>query len=314
MDHSDLTRTGRVRPRLATGYVLRSRGLKAVTDREVVPAGGGAVYSTTGDMARYTAALLGGGANEHGRVLRPATLASLFEPSYQPDPRIPGMGLGFFRGQAGAHPTVGHDGIWPGFHSALVLAPGQGTGVVAFANTGPFSPLAAAGPVASAVLRGILGLPEDAVRTGVPEQPWAWGELCGWYSLGPGVLTDPQPRMLGGVEVAVRHDHLTIRGQIPVPAVRRGLRLHPDGDDPYAFRIDLPGFGSGTSPVVFSRDPGGHVTAMHLGVQPLSFRKRPDAQNPGPWVAGALAASAVALAAGHRQRAHGGVAITDRRT
>ena len=314
MDHSDLTRTGRVRPRLATGYVLRSRGLRAVTDREVVPAGGGSVYSTTGDMARYAAALLGGGANEHGRVLMPATLASMFEPSYQPDPRIPGMGLGFFRGQAGAHPTVSHDGIWPGFHSALVLAPDQGTGVVAFANTGPFSPFAATGPVASAVLRGILGLPEDALRTGVPEQPWAWAELCGWYSLGPGVLTDPQPRMLGGVEVAVRHGHLTIRGQIPVPAVRRGLRLYPDGDDPYAFRINLPGFGSGTSSVVFSRDPSGHVATMHLGVQPLSFQKRPGARNPGAWAAGALAASAVALAADHRHRARRAVAITGGRT
>jgi hypothetical protein len=305
MDRSDLTRSGRVRPGLATGYVLRSRGLKAVTDREVVPAGGGSVYSTTGDMARYAAALLGGGANEHGRVLRPETLATLFEPSYQPDPRIPGMGLGFFRGQAGAHPTVGHDGIWLGFHSAVVLAPDQGTGVVAFANTGPFSPFAAAGPVASAVLRRVLGLPEDAVRTGVPEQPWIWRDLCGWYSLGPGVLTDPQPRMLGGVEVAVRHGHLTIRGQIPLPAVRRGLRLHPDGDDPCAFRINLPGFGSGTSPVVFGHDCRGRGTAVHLGVQPLSFQKRPGAQNPRPWVAGALAAGAVALAAGHRHRAHG---------
>ncbi len=223
--------------------------------------------------------------------------------------RIPGMGLGFFRGQAGAHPTVSHDGIWPGFHSALVLAPGQGTGVVAFANTGQFSPLAAAGPVASAVLRSILGLPGDAVRTGVPEQPRAWGELCGWYTLGPGVLTDPQPRMFGGVQVSVRHDHLTLRGQIPVPAVRRGLRLYPDGDDPYAFRINLPGFGSGTSSVVFSRDPSGHVTAMHLGVQPLSFYKRPAARNRGPWAAGALAAGAVALAAGHRHRARRAVAI-----
>jgi hypothetical protein len=107
---------------------------------------------------------------------------------------------------------------------------------------------------------------------------------------------------------------LTIRGQIPVPAVRRGLRLYPDGDDPYAFRINLPGFGSGTSSVVFSRDPSGHVTAMHLGVQPLSFQKRPGAQNPGPWAAGALAASAVALAAGHRHRARRAVAIKDRRT
>ena len=63
----------------------------------MVQASAGAVYSTTSDMARYTAALLGGGANAHGRVLRPETLATMFQPHYQPDPRIPGMGLGFFR-------------------------------------------------------------------------------------------------------------------------------------------------------------------------------------------------------------------------
>ena len=164
-------RSERVRPRLATGYALRSRGLKAVADREVVPAGGGAVYSTTGDMARYVAALLGGGANEHGSVLRPETLATMFEPHYQPDPRLPGMGLGFFRDQVGGHRTVGHDGIWNGFHSDMVLAPDDGIGVVAFANTGPFNPRGAPVPVAHALLRRLLGLPDDAVRTDVPEQP-----------------------------------------------------------------------------------------------------------------------------------------------
>jgi CubicO group peptidase (beta-lactamase class C family) len=302
MEHSDLRRSERVQPRLATGYQLGSRGLKAVTDREVVQAGAGAAYSTTRDMARYAAALLGGGANQHGRVLRPETLASMFQPHYQPDPRIPGMGLGFFRGHAGERQTVGHDGIWAGFHSTLLLVPGQGTGVVAFASTGPFSPLAAPGPVAHAVLHSLLDLPDDAVLTSVPEQPAAWSNLCGRYSLGPGMLTDPQPRMLGVIEVAVRRGHLVIRGQIPVPAIRQGLRLYPDGDDPYAFRIELPGFGSGTSQVVFSRGPAGEVTAMHLGVQPLSFRKRPGLQNPRPWAAGALAAGALAITMARRPR------------
>jgi len=303
MDHSDLVRSGRVRPRLATGYQLRSRGLVPVTDREVVQAGAGAAYSTTSDMARYAAALLGGGEGEHGRILQPETLASMFEPHYQPDPRIPGMGLGFFRGEAGGYPTVGHDGIWPGFHSAMLLVPSRGIGVLAFTNTGPFSPVAATGPVASTVLRGLLGLPEDGARTDVAQHPRGWGQLCGWYSPGPGVLTDPQPRMLGpGVEVAVRGGSLILRGQVPVPAVRRGLRLRPDGDDPDAFRVDLPGHGSGTSAVVFSRGPGGQVTALHLGFVPMSFRKRPGVQNPRPWVTGALSAAAVALAARHRHR------------
>ena len=91
MEHSDLLRSERVRAGLAAGYQLGSRGLKAVAGREVVQAGAGAVYSTTGDMARYAAALLGG---EHGRVPMPGTLATMFAPHYQPDPRLPGMGLG----------------------------------------------------------------------------------------------------------------------------------------------------------------------------------------------------------------------------
>ena len=81
-------------------------------------------------MARFVAALLGGGANEHGAVLEPATLATMFEPHYQPDPRLPGMGLGFFRGDAGGHRVVGHDGILPGFNSELLVAPDDGVGVI----------------------------------------------------------------------------------------------------------------------------------------------------------------------------------------
>ena len=83
--------------------------------------------------------------------------------------------------------------------------------------------------------------------------------------------------------MVVRHDHLMIRGQMPVPAVRRGLRLHPDGNDPYVFRIDLAALGPGTSPVVFSCDADGKVTALHLGLMPMSFQKRPDVRNPRPW-------------------------------
>jgi CubicO group peptidase (beta-lactamase class C family) len=285
MDSSDLARSQRIRSRLATGYQLRARGLVPVTDRENVPAGAGSVYSTTTDMARYVAALLSGGTNEHGTVLRPGTLAELFRPHYQPDPRIPGMGLGFFRGQAGGHEIVGHEGIWTGFHTAMLLAPGQGIGVVVFTNTGPFSPLAAALPVANAVLRGILRLGDDAAPAPVPQQPWIWRDLCGWYSFGPGVLTDPQPRMLGpAVGVVVRHGQLVLRGQFPVPAVRRGFVLQPDGAGPDTFRIGIPGLGSATSAAVFSRGPGGEVTALHLAAQPLSLHKRTAVRRtrPGP--------------------------------
>jgi CubicO group peptidase (beta-lactamase class C family) len=82
MEHTDVTRSGRIRPRLATGYVLRPGGLKPVADREVPTPGSGGMYSTPADMARYVAALLRGGAGEHGPVLQPATLAAMFQPHF----------------------------------------------------------------------------------------------------------------------------------------------------------------------------------------------------------------------------------------
>ena len=62
MEHTDLTRSERVRSQLATGYSLNSRGLRPVDDREVPAVGGGAAYSTMADLARYVKVLLGGGA------------------------------------------------------------------------------------------------------------------------------------------------------------------------------------------------------------------------------------------------------------
>jgi CubicO group peptidase (beta-lactamase class C family) len=82
MEHTDLIRSERVRAQLATGYVLRSRGLKEVADREVSTPGGGGMYSTMADIARYVAALLRIAAKEHGSVLRPETVATMFRPHF----------------------------------------------------------------------------------------------------------------------------------------------------------------------------------------------------------------------------------------
>ena len=46
MDHTDLVSSERVRPALATGYVIRARGLVPVAAREVPTPGGGGLYST----------------------------------------------------------------------------------------------------------------------------------------------------------------------------------------------------------------------------------------------------------------------------
>lgn len=295
MVDTSLARSERIRPRLATGYVVRSRGVRAVPDYEVVTAGGAAAWSTPADLARYVSALMGGGANTHGRVLAPSTLATMFAPQYQPDPRVPGLGLAFFRGMAGSHPVVEHQGIVPGFNAEIFLAPHEGVGVLALTNGSPGA-MAWMPVETGSVLRSLLGVPDEAVRTDVPQHPEIWNEVCGWYYL-PGPLTDVRARgALGaGVEVFIRRGHLMFRSLSPFPGLARGLPLHPDDPaDPYVFRVHVAEAGLGLR-LVFSREPLAGTTAVHLDVMPLSALKRPESTNPRRWAEGVAGAAAVSI-------------------
>jgi hypothetical protein len=184
----------------------------------------------------------------------------------------------------------------PGFSSQLSVAPDDGVGVVALTNGARGAKAWLGGEVAG-MLRYVLGVPDDAVRTDVPHHPERWSDLCGWYSF-CGSLRDVQRWFVVGAEVFVRRGQLTLRALSPIPALNRGLPLHPDDDtDPYVFRIDLSKFGIGTSRVVFSQEPGLGTTALHLDFAPLSFQRHPLTRNPRWWATGALGAVAVAATA-----------------
>jgi len=217
MEKTDLLRSDRVKDRLATGYALRSDGPQPVGDRDLITVGGGGVYSTTRDMARYVAALLGGGANEHGSILEPETLAAMFAPQYQPDPRVPGVGLAFYRGDVGGHLVVEKDGLVPpAFGSQICMAPGDAVGVVAFTN-GARGAHWWLGNEVSGILRQVLGVAEDGIRTDVTQAPEIWSDLCGWYAFS-GSLRDVQKWLIAGAEVSVRRGRLTIRPLTPIPS------------------------------------------------------------------------------------------------
>jgi CubicO group peptidase (beta-lactamase class C family) len=309
MAGSDLVRSERVASRLATGYVLGRSGPCPVRDREEVGAGHGAIYATPRDMARFATALLGGGANEHGKILEPETLATMFEPHYQPDPRIPGMGLGFFRGDVGGHRTVAHDGILPGFNSALLLAPDDGVGIIAFTNgsSGAFSWLQID---LDRVLRQLLGVADEAVRGDVPHHPEHWADVCGRYVLPPRIADLRVRLMLSrGAEVSVAGGRLLVRLLTPVPVPLRGLPLEPDDEhDPDVFRLDLSGFGMPSARVVFGREAGDRATAVHmeLGGQPLSLIRAEDGAKDFRWLALGAVAAGGAMVAIRRRRQRGG--------
>jgi CubicO group peptidase (beta-lactamase class C family) len=297
MEHTDLLQTERVQPDLATGYVLRSRGLKQVSDREVPTAGGSGMYSTTADIARYVTALLRIAANKHDSVLGPETVASMFRPHFQPDPRVPGMGLAFELGEEGGHQTAGKTGVLAGFHSAMSLAPAEGIGVLVFSNTGGLDGRGAPVPLATMLLRLLLGLSVDPIRIDIAPRPETWSEICGWYGLAPGPVTNLFLRALmgAGAEVVVQGGHLMLKPLTPIPAMRRGFRLYPDDpDDPRVFRIYFPEFGMNFRVVFDGGRQDGKATRLLLDV--MSFDRRPDFRNPRPWLTGGLTVGAAALA------------------
>jgi CubicO group peptidase (beta-lactamase class C family) len=297
MEQTDLIRSERVRPHLATGYVLRSGGLKEVADREVPTVGGSGMYSTTADIARYVAALLRIAANEQGSVLRPETVATMFRPHFQPDPRVPGMGLAFELGEERGQLTVGKTGILSGFHSAMSLAPEEGVGVLVFSNTGGLDGRGAPTPLAPMLLRSLLGLSVDPIRIDIAPRPDTWSKICGWYSPAPGPVTNlPLRALMGaGPEVVVQGGHLMLKPLTPIPAMRRGFRLYPDDpDDPWVFRIYFPEFGMNFRVVFDGGRQDGTATRLLLDV--MSFDRRPNFRNPRPWVTGGLAAGTATLA------------------
>jgi CubicO group peptidase (beta-lactamase class C family) len=309
MADTELVRSKGVKARLATGYVLGRHGPEPVSDHDWIGAGAGGICSTTRDMARFTAALLGGGTNQHGRILEPATLATMFAPQFQPDTRISGIGFGFFRSEVDGHQFVSHDGILPGFNSALLAAPDDGVGVVAFTNGSPgaFAWL----PVElDRLMRRLLGVPDEG-RIALPHHPKTWGDLCGRYVFQPRI-SDLRIRLMlsRGVEVVVVNGRLVVRLLTPLPLPRRGLPLLADDEhDPDIFRLDLSRTDMHPVRVVFARDAGGRVTAAHtdLGGQPWSLVRVDGTGRGRPGLTMVLGAAMVsgALSVARRHRRHG---------
>ena len=296
MTDTSLTRTTAVATRLATGYTIGRNGPRPVGGYEFITTGASAAYSTPRDMARYLAALMGAGANEHGRILEPVTIRVMYEPSYQPDPRVPGMGLGFFRAASGGHLVVEHGGIAPGYTSQLFVAPDDHVAVMGFTNGARNAMLWLPGELGG-LLDRLVGV-DTTAHVDVPQHPEIWPDLCGWYPLA-GPLSDARARMMlgAGAEVVVRHGELRLRCASPVPVLWRGFRLVPDDPkDPYAFRIDLSAFGiGGAGRVLFSRSDGD--THLHFDLNPLTATRSSTSAGTRAWAGAAavLGAGAVVL-------------------
>lgn len=270
MPHTDYRQSERVRDRLAQGYQFKRGKLTPVEYLEILLPGAGSMFSSVNDMGQYVAALLNGGANEHGAVLKPDTLQLMLEPHYQTDERLPAMGLAFWLENYDGHRIAGHGGGWYGFVSAMLLAPDDHLGVLVFTNTTDQEPVT----IAADLMRRLLDIPDPASRLPRPdilETPHLWPELCGFYGPAPGINTNVRIWIgfAGEVEVFVKGNHLAMRTL--VGPLRKGIRLYPvDSSDPLAFQAVHEGQ---VQSVVFKRNVIGRVDRLCAGF--FTLYKRP---------------------------------------
>jgi CubicO group peptidase (beta-lactamase class C family) len=278
MTHSDFLLSERVKPEFAQGYMMKKGKMEKVPYKRIIIGAAGSVFSSVNDMAKYAAALMNGGANEHGRVLKAETLALMMESHFATDPRVFDIGLTFWRERFGKHLVVQHGGGWDGFISMMKVAPEAKVGVVAFTNTSSMGTYT----VADGILYRLLGVPDPAENIpakGIWKRPHDWEKLCGHYGPIPGVLTNLRFwGMLGGeAEVYVNKDNqLAVRG-IFGPA-RKGLTIYrSDPDDPLVFQGKIEIMTDMPFTAAFGKNEEGMVD--RLFIQQYALYKRPYKQS-----------------------------------
>lgn len=236
MKSTDYTLSLRVRDRLAQGYLFKQGRFVPYPYLRLRTPGCGGIFSTLNEMAKYGSALMNGGQNEHGSVLKPETLQMMMTSQLDTDPRVFSQGLAFMLEHYGDYLVAEHSGGWPGFISSMRVIPEAKLAMLAFTNVSSGAPSL----ITRDLMHRLLGLPlptEKIPDLTILKRPYDWPELCGAYGPKPGPLTNFRfwSSMGGEIEVYVRKAQLMVRG-LTGPAARGIPIYRADPHDPYLYR------------------------------------------------------------------------------
>jgi len=270
MHTTDYFLSDRVEADLADAYQFKKGSFEPVKFLRIEVPGAGSIFSTLNDMAKYVAALMNKGANQYGRVVKPETFDLMVTPQLHSDPRLGfDFGLYFVLTHYGDHRIIWHNGGWPGFVSAMYVAPDDQLGVLVFTNTASPAP----DLIAIDVLHRLLDVPMPASKLppkGILQSPHQWPRLCGFYGPKPGLLTNLRLWMgLGGeLEAFVKDNHLAVRSL--AGGLRKGLALYQvDAQDALYYEGRA---GKGVTQVLFKENEEGQVDRLLTSTEELFKR------------------------------------------
>ena len=238
LTHSFFQHNAAVLAQTATGYKFRNQQYQADKPKMAGITPPGNLFTSLPDMGLYVIALLNGGKNQNGQVLKPEALAMMMDTQFTLDPRQMGWGLGFqvYGNNLWGYRVVGHAGSVPfGFTSQMLLAPKERVGVLVFSNSETYAP----GQIAWGVLKLALGIQPEPLPLVAPDRS-GWPKLVGYY--GPefrDFKTSTRLYMndIGAFRVARKGDDLVLiytwQGK------KKAQPLHQvSADDPYFYWIE----------------------------------------------------------------------------
>jgi CubicO group peptidase (beta-lactamase class C family) len=170
-------------PRIASGYSYQGKAQRyKLTEQSgtgISPAGN--IYATVPEFALYVEALLNGGKNQHGAVLKPATMAMMLDKSlkhsFDPRQNAYGFAIEAYGDTIWGHRIMGHSGSVPfGNTSMMLLAPDDRIGVFVFSNSSTYSPIEISWAIMKQVLHG-----QDRALPAIEPDRAKWPELVGYY-------------------------------------------------------------------------------------------------------------------------------------
>tara|TARA_R110002110_G_scaffold412299_1_gene638122 strand:+ start:33936 stop:35849 length:1914 start_codon:yes stop_codon:yes gene_type:complete len=256
----------------AGGYVSRPFEIVA----NFGPAGGASATAT--DMLRFAEAIRNGGELDGARILEAATVEQMLGDAFTHDPRLMGMGLGFYATEIHGHRVMGHGGDTQWFHSILGID--RDNELTVFASFGA----SGGGAVRTALLPALYDRFYPRQEP-VPVAPGDFveraGRYAGTYGFWRSGFTNLEKAMgLGGaLSVAPGPDNTLIL------AIGDGAKQYVEVEH-NLFREKHPGVSllAGMAPrlVAFQEDASGDVTGLVLdGLPFMSTRKLPVFETPG---------------------------------
>jgi CubicO group peptidase (beta-lactamase class C family) len=224
----------------AWGYVIDGAGAKKASDTNMSwPFAAGALYSTVGDLLKWSQAI------SSGSLLPPSLLKTMWTPG--PGPYGYGWEVGKSPKTLGRH-TVSHSGGIDGFASDLVHYPAEGVTIVILSNL-EGAPISNLVHDVSAITFGEPFVAPAATTT-ASVNPSIYDDYAGSYALGPQMM----------VKVARKSDNLVFEAFGQPEEL-----LIPEGGDQFYSR-------SADGRVKFVRGPDGKVIELIMTQGSRSMR------------------------------------------